>query len=242
MKQNKIVSSEKTAVVLLSGGLDSSTVLYHAIANNFNVVALSFRYNQRHSIELDAAAAVAKHANVKHYVLDVDLSLFGASALTADIDVPKGGVDLDKEDFIPVTYVPARNLVFLSLAAALAESLDCKDIFIGVNALDYSGYPDCRPDFIESFTQTVNLATRIGRMSKEGEEQGFKVHTPLLHLSKAQIVKEAVKLKVPLEHTWSCYAPIIENGKARPCGECDSCILRKRGFAEAGEVDVALSE
>lgn len=229
------MSMQKKAVVLLSGGLDSSTVLYYALEKGFQVFTLSFAYKQKHVVELHSARALAAKAGVKNYELEIDFSLFGHSALTDNIEVPKGGHDLGKENFIPVTYVPARNLVFLSLASALAESLQAQDIFIGVNSLDYSGYPDCRPDFIESFRRTVNLATRVGR-----ETEGFQVHTPLLYLSKKEIVEEAFRLRVPLELTWSCYAPVVKDGKTKPCGQCDSCLLRAQGFADASKEDAAL--
>lgn len=228
----------KKAVVLLSGGLDSTTTLYEALAQSREVIALSFNYQQRHDIELESARRIAEVAGIKeHVILPVDFSLIGSSALTADIPVPKGGEDLGRENFIPSTYVPARNLIFLSLATALAESRGAGEVYIGVNALDYSGYPDCRDDFITSFEQTAALATKTGR---EGNK--IEVKTPLIRLSKAEIVRRALDLEVPLEHTWSCYDPQEKDGRLVPCGECDSCLLRAKGFAEAATADPALPE
>lgn len=224
------------AIILLSGGLDSSTLLYWAKAQNFEPVPLSFRYNQRHSIELDFVEKLAQLTQVKEkYILDLDTSLFGNSALTSKTKVPMGGSSLDQENVIPATYVPARNLVFLSLATALAESIKSQDIFIGVNVLDYSGYPDCRPDFISAFEETANLATQAGRQG-----QGAKIHTPLLFMSKAEIVQKAFELDVPLQYTWSCYHPVFKAGGHKPCGKCDACILRAHGFAQAGKTDPSL--
>jgi 7-cyano-7-deazaguanine synthase len=215
----------KLAVVLLSGGLDSTTVAAIAREQGFRILALTIDYNQRHRIELAHAARVAAAIGVeKHIVLPLDLRGFGGSALTADIDVPKGGV----EPGIPVTYVPARNTIFLSVALGWAESAGAKDLFIGVNALDYSGYPDCRPAFIAAFEAMANVATRDG---------GFTVHTPLSRMTKADIVREGARLGVDFGMTWSCYDP---TPAGRPCGVCDSCRLRAKGFAEAGSVDPAL--
>ena len=197
-----------------------------AKAAGYDLVALTIDYNQRHRIELQAAANIAKHLGaVEHIILPLDLSRFGGSALTADIDVPKGGLGND----IPVTYVPARNTIFLSLCLGLAEARGARDLFIGVNALDYSGYPDCRPDFIASFEAMANLATKAG---VEGD--GFTVHTPLLDMSKADIASQAAKLGLDAGMSWSCYDPTAD---LKACGECDSCRLRKKGFADAGLVD-----
>ncbi len=215
----------KLAVVLLSGGLDSTTVAAIAREQGYRILALTIDYNQRHRIELDHAARVAAAIGVeRHIVLPLDLRGFGGSALTADIDVPKGGV----EPGIPVTYVPARNTIFLSVALGWAEAAGAKDLFIGVNALDYSGYPDCRPAFIAAFEAMANVATRDG---------GFTVHTPLSAMTKADIVREGARLGVDFGMTWSCYDPTPDG---RPCAVCDSCRLRAKGFAEAGSVDPAL--
>ncbi|WP_310570893.1 7-cyano-7-deazaguanine synthase QueC [Gemmatimonas sp.] len=221
----------RPAVVLLSGGLDSTTVLAVARREGFTPYAMTFRYGQRHSLEIDAARRVAAaHGVAKHVVVDIDLRQWGGSALTADVDVPK---DRDVEhptDEIPVTYVPARNTIFLSFALAWAETLDAQAIFIGVNALDYSGYPDCRPEYIAAFEQMANLATRAG---VEGTQR-LKIHAPLQHLSKADIVRLGQELGVDYAITTSCYDPAPE-GTA--CGHCDACQLRLRGFAEAGSAD-----
>lgn len=218
------------AVLLLSGGLDSATVLAIARSQGFEVYALSFRYGQRHALELEAARAVAQAQGVKeHKIADIDLRLFGGSALTDDIAVPK---DRDVADTgIPITYVPARNTIFLSFALAWAEVLKAYDIFIGVNALDYSGYPDCRPEFIKAFEETANLATAYG---VEGDRR-IKIHTPLIDLSKAEIIKQGLVLGVDYGLTLSCYDPV--GGKA--CGHCDSCQLRLKGFSENGVRDPA---
>ena len=225
------VSGRPPAVVLLSGGLDSSTVLAIAREQGFEPYALSFRYGQRHIQELEAAEAVARtQGAAKHVVAQIDLREFGGSALTADIAVPKGRTADDMSHGIPITYVPARNTVFLSFALAWAETLGASDIFIGVNALDYSGYPDCRPEYIAAYEVMANLATKAG---VEGTQK-LKIHTPLISLTKAQIVKEGVRLGVDYAQTSSCYDP-GEDG--RPCGGCDSCVLRAKGFAEAGLKD-----
>ena len=222
------------AVCLLSGGLDSATATAEAIRQGFSAYALSFDYGQRHLIELQAAARVADSLGaIEHRVIAVDLRGFGASALTADIEVPKGRDEQAMGKGIPVTYVPARNTVFLSLALAWAEVLESSDIFIGVNALDYSGYPDCRPEYIEAFEKLANLATRAG---VEGQTR-IRVHAPLLHLSKADIVKLGRELGLNFSLTHSCYDP---DAAGRPCGLCDSCLLRRKGFAEAGMVDPAV--
>lgn len=212
------------AVVLLSGGLDSTTAAAMMKAQGYKLLALTIDYNQRHRIELDHATRVAAALGVdRHITLPLDLRGFGGSALTADIDVPKGGV----APGIPVTYVPARNTIFLSVCLGWAEAAGAHDLVIGVNALDYSGYPDCRPEFITAFEALANTATRAG---------GFMVHTPLAHMTKADIVRAAAAVDAPLALTWSCYDP---TPKGRPCSECDSCRLRAKGFAEAGVPDPA---
>jgi 7-cyano-7-deazaguanine synthase len=217
----------KPAVCLLSGGLDSATCLAYARRDGFDAYALSFDYGQRHKIELDAAKRIAASLGAaKHVIAPIDLRVFGGSALTDDIDVPKDGV----QPGIPVTYVPARNTVFLSFALAWAEVLTASDIFIGVNAIDYSGYPDCRPEYIEAYEKMANLATKAG---VEGRTR-IQVHTPLIELSKAGIVKLAADLGLDFALTHSCYDPAA-GGKA--CGQCDSCLLRKKGFEEAGVPD-----
>jgi 7-cyano-7-deazaguanine synthase len=222
------------AVVLLSGGLDSTTVLALAQSEGYAVYALTFRYGQRHSSEIDAAKAIARSAGVvRHQVVDIDLRAFGGSALTAEIAVPKDR-DLDRpvkgESEIPVTYVPARNTIFLSYALALAEVVGAGDIFIGVNALDYSGYPDCRPEYIEAFEKMANLATRAG---VEGRTR-LTIRTPLIALTKAGIIRLGASLGVDYSGTTSCYDPGA-NGEA--CGRCDACQLRLKGFREAGLTD-----
>jgi 7-cyano-7-deazaguanine synthase len=223
--------SVKKAVVLLSGGLDSSTCVAIAQSLGFEVYGLSFRYGQRHFHELLAAEQIAKAMNIKeHVIIDIDLRAFGGSALTADIDVPKGRTDNQMADEIPVTYVPARNTIFLSFGLAYAETLKSNDIFIGVNALDYSGYPDCRPDYIAAFQNMARLATKIGVEN----DQGVNINTPLIDLTKAQIIKKGLELGVDYSLTTSCYDPAAD-GKA--CGQCDSCLLRLKGFAQAGEDD-----
>ena len=222
---------ERRAVVLLSGGLDSSTVLAMAHQQGFSPYALSFRYGQRHSVELDAAARVAASLGVvEHIVADIDLRPFGGSALTADIAVPRHGDVAELGSDIPVTYVPARNTIFLSFALAWAEVLECSDIFIGVNALDYSGYPDCRLEYIQAYQSMANLATRAG---VEGRQR-LQIHTPLIAMSKADIIRVGIGLGVDYGLTSSCYDP---SPQAEPCGHCDSCLLRAKGFAEAGVAD-----
>jgi len=221
----------KKAVVLLSGGLDSSTVLAIAKSQGYELHALSFSYGQRHVIELEAAKRVAAAIGVAdHRTAIIDLRVFGGSALTADIAVPKGRDANQMSHGIPITYVPARNTIFLSFALAWAEVLGSSDIFIGVNALDYSGYPDCRPEFIEAFEKMANLATKAG---VEGRQR-LKIHTPLLALSKAQIVSRGLELGVDYGLTSSCYDP---SPKGEPCGQCDSCLLRQKGFRENGITD-----
>ena len=220
------------AIVLLSGGLDSATAGAIARHEGFEVYALTIAYGQRHAREVDAARAVARALGVvRHVELQVDLSVFGGSALTADIDVPKDRA-LDASD-IPVTYVPARNTVFLSLALAWAETLGAHDIFIGVNALDYSGYPDCRPEFIEAFERLSDVATKAGV-----EGQSLRIHAPLIRLTKAEIIRRGLDLGVDYGLTHSCYDP---DASGHPCGRCDSCRLRAKGFAEAGIADPALA-
>jgi 7-cyano-7-deazaguanine synthase len=221
----------KRAVVLLSGGLDSATVLAIARSRGYEPYALSFSYGQRHIWELEAAARVAASIGVaQHRVVKIDLRIFGGSALTAEIDVPKGRSTEDMSHGIPITYVPARNTIFLSFALAWAEVLCASDIFIGVNALDYSGYPDCRPEFIEAFENMANLATKAG---VEGR-QALKIHTPLIALSKAEIIRKGIELGVDYGLTSSCYDP---SPSGEPCGECDSCVLRRKGFRENGIED-----
>jgi 7-cyano-7-deazaguanine synthase len=218
----------RRAVVLLSGGLDSATVLAIARSQGFELYALSFSYGQRHIGELEAAARVAAAIGVvKHRVANIDLRIFGGSALTDDIAVPKGRSTHDMSHGIPITYVPARNTIFLSFALAWAEVLGSSDIFVGVNALDYSGYPDCRPEFIEAFEKMANLATKAG---VEGR-QALKIHTPLIALSKAEIIRRGIELGVDYGLTSSCYDP---SAIGEPCGECDSCLLRLKGFRESG--------
>lgn len=215
----------RAAVVLVSGGLDSATTLALARRDGYACYALSFDYGQRPAQEIRAAAAVAQHFGVRqHRTMKIDLRAFGGSALTADINVPK---DHLQNDAIPVTYVPARNTVFLALALAWAETLDCCDLFIGVNAVDYSGYPDCRPEFVHAFEALANLATKA---AVEGRGR-YRVHTPLITLSKMQIIQQGVALGVPYELTHSCYDP-APDGAA--CGHCDSCLLRREGFRQAG--------
>lgn len=222
------------AVVLLSGGLDSTTVLAIARDQGFLCHALSFNYGQRHDVELDAARRVAKAAGIEHHVVvNIDLRLFGGSALTAEIDVPHHSQVGELDKSIPVTYVPARNTIFLSFALAWAETLGSSDLFIGVNALDYSGYPDCRPEYIAAFEAMANLATKAG---VEGR-QHLKIHTPLIAMTKAEIVRAGVALGVDYGLTHSCYDPSDDGS---PCGTCDSCLLRAKGFEEAGMADPAL--
>ena len=215
----------RTAIVLLSGGLDSMVCAAIAREQGFAVVALTIDYGQRHRIELESARAIAGQLTDRHVILPLDLRTFGGSALTADLPVPKEGVG----DGIPVTYVPARNTIFLSLALGLAEASGAKDIFIGVNALDYSGYPDCRPEFIADFERLANVATRAG---VEGAR--FVLHAPLQHLSKADIAREAQRLGLDAGMSHSCYDPLPDGTH---CGQCDACRLRSKGFAEAGLAD-----
>jgi len=219
------------AICLLSGGLDSATCLALARREGYACYALSFDYGQRHKVELEAAARVAQLLGAeRHQVVEIGLGQFGGSALTADIAVPKARSLEAMSEAIPLTYVPARNTIFLSLALAWAEVLVSSDIFIGVNALDYSGYPDCRPEFIEAYERMANLATRAG---VEGRTR-LRVHTPLIRLSKAEIIRLAAELGVPYSLTHSCYDPRPDGS---PCGECDACLLRRKGFAEVGIED-----
>ncbi len=228
--------AEKKAVVLLSGGLDSTTVLAIAQSEGFDTYALSFRYGQRHVVELESARRVADALRVRdHVVVEFDLRQFGGSALTADIAVPKGRSTSEMSEGIPVTYVPARNTIFLSFALAWAETLTANDIFIGVNALDYSGYPDCRPEYVAAYEKLANLATKAG---VEGRQR-LKVHTPLIQLAKADIIRRGLALGVDYALTSSCYDPAA-NGT--PCGRCDACLLREKGFAEAGTRDPLLAK
>lgn len=221
----------RRCVVLLSGGLDSTTTLAIAKAGGFEPYAMTFRYGQRHAIEVAAARRVAQAFGVAdHVVVDIDLRAFGGSALTADIAVPKGRGPQEMGEGIPITYVPARNTIFLSFALAWAEVLTASDIFIGVNALDYSGYPDCRPEYIAAYQAMADLATRAG---VEGGQR-LTIHTPLINLTKAQIIRRGLELGVNYEVTVSCYDPTPDG---RACGACDSCLLRRKGFAEAGVSD-----
>jgi 7-cyano-7-deazaguanine synthase len=223
----------RAAVVLLSGGLDSLVVAGLAKEAGYQLNALTIDYNQRHRRELVSAAVIAAELRAeRHVVLPLDLRRFGGSALTDDIAVPNTGVG----DEIPVTYVPARNLVFLSLTLAWAEAIGARDLFIGVNALDYSGYPDCRPEFVASFAETARLATKAG-----AEGEGFRIHAPLQHLGKAEIAREAARLGLDVGLSWSCYDPQADGpGGFRACGLCDSCRLRRKGFADAGLTDPTL--
>ena len=221
----------KPAVCLLSGGLDSATCLAYARREGFACYALSFNYGQRHLFELEAAKKVATSLGaIGHKIIDLNLRAFGGSALTADIEVPKSRSGEQMAHGIPVTYVPARNTIFLSLALAWAETLSSSDIFIGVNAIDYSGYPDCRPEYIQAFTKMADLATRAG---VEGKSK-LKIHTPLIHLSKAGITQLAAELGIDFALTFTCYDP---DSTGRSCGLCDACTLRLKGFAEAGLTD-----
>ena len=223
--------SIKKAVVLLSGGVDSATTLAVAVSMGFDVYALSFRYGQRHMVELEAAARVARVNSVmEHLIVDIDLRRIGGSALTSDLAVPKSRSVDDMGKDIPITYVPARNTIFLSYALAWAEVIDSSDIFIGVNALDYSGYPDCRPEYIEAYERMANLATKA---AVEGRQK-LTIHVPLVHLSKSQIIRKGIELGVDYALTHSCYDP---TGNGVACGHCDSCLLRLKGFQEAGMKD-----
>ncbi|MET9654584.1 7-cyano-7-deazaguanine synthase QueC [Streptomyces sp. NPDC006460] len=223
---------DRPAIVLLSGGLDSTTVLAIAKDQGFTPYALSFRYGQRHSIELEAAKRVAEVQGVaRHVIADIDLRVFGGSALTADIEVPKHeSLDDVENGGVPITYVPARNTIFLSFALAFAETVGASDIFTGVTAVDYSGYPDCRPEYMDAFATMANLATRAG---VEGTSR-MTLHSPLIAMSKADIVREGLRLGVDYSLTSSCYDP---DDQGQACGKCDTCLLRLKGFAEAGVTD-----
>jgi 7-cyano-7-deazaguanine synthase len=228
--------SGRQAVVLLSGGLDSSTVLAVAKSQGFECGALSFQYGQRHKIEVDRAREIGKRVGVtRHVVVDFDLRQFGGSALTSDITVPKERSATQMSQGIPITYVPARNTIFLSFALAWAETLGSSDIFVGVNALDYSGYPDCRPEYIDAYERMANLATKAG---VDGTQR-LNIHTPLIDLTKAQIIQRGLDLGVDYALTSSCYDP---GPDGRPCGACDSCQLRAKGFAEIGVSDPLLAK
>ena len=226
------MKKNKKAIILLSGGLDSATVLAIAAEKGYQIFALTFRYGQRHAIEIEAAKKVANSFDViEHRIIDIDLAAFGASALTDHkINVPTDRPDLEKNSQIPITYVPARNTIFLSYALAWAEVLECFDIFIGVNSTDYSGYPDCRAEFISAFEKMANLATAA---AVEGKGR-YIINTPIINMTKAQIIKTGTKLGVDYSLTHSCYAPADDR---RSCGRCDSCRLRLKGFAQAGHKD-----
>ncbi len=224
------MNEQRRAVILLSGGIDSTTTLAIAIAEGYEAYALSFDYGQRHQIETETARRVADSLGAKeHRLANIDLRVFGGSALTDDVDVPKQRPESEIAHGIPITYVPARNTIFLSYALAWAEVIPANDIFLGVNAIDYSGYPDCRPEFIKAFENLANLGTKAGV-----EGRRFQIHTPLIKFSKAEIIRKAVALGIELPLTHSCYDPSPE-GLA--CGECDSCLLRLKGFREAGLKD-----
>ena len=221
----------KKAIVLLSGGLDSTTVLAAVTNKGFDIIALSFKYGQRHNYEIECAKEIATSYNIsKHQIANIDLGAIGGSALTDDIDVPKNRDTGEMNSEIPITYVPARNTIFLSYALALAEVENSFHIFIGVNALDYSGYPDCRPEYIESFQKMGRLATKSG--VEEAEQ--LQIHTPLIDLKKSEIIKLGIELGVDYSKTHSCYDPL---GKDEPCGQCDACLLRIKGFLDAGTSD-----
>jgi len=212
------------AVILLSGGLDSTVTLAQALEDGHEVIALSFRYGQRHTKELESAKSVCRYYGIEHVILDMDMSSFRSALTKKDIEVPENR-EIGSE--IPVTYVPARNIVFLSVAAGICESMDADRIYIGANAIDYSGYPDCRPEFFAAFAEMLSKGTKAGV-----EGRPIKIETPIIHMSKADIVRLGKKLNVPLRLTWSCYS-----GGEKACGHCDSCILRLKGFSEAGYID-----
>jgi 7-cyano-7-deazaguanine synthase len=221
--------AKKKAVILLSGGLDSATVMAMAVEQGFEVYAMSFSYGQRHSVELECAVRQAEETAKEHKTVEIDLRAFGGSALTDDIEVPKHDSVKDLSDEVPVTYVPARNTIFLSYALAWAEVLDANDIFIGVNALDYSGYPDCRPEFIAAYENMANLATVAGIQGRK-----LTLHTPLIDLTKDEIIRRGLELGVDYANTTSCYDPAPDG---RSCGHCDSCLLRLKGFSNVGVTD-----
>jgi 7-cyano-7-deazaguanine synthase len=225
-----MTDEQRNAVVLLSGGLDSTTTLSIAKADGLELYAISFSYGQRHSVELASAQRVAERVGVKrHIIVDIDLRQFGGSSLTSDTAVAKGRSVIEMNADIPMTYVPARNTVFLSFAVAWAETLGARDIYIGVNALDYSGYPDCRPEYIQAFESMANLATRAG---VEGHR--LRIHAPLIKMTKGEIISCGLSLGVDYAMTSSCYDPSPDG---KPCGGCDSCLLRAKGFAEIGKAD-----
>jgi 7-cyano-7-deazaguanine synthase len=239
-----VTAPTRRAVVLLSGGLDSTTCLAVAAREGFAVHTLSFRYGQRHAHEIDAARRIAAARGIaRHVVVDIDLRVFGGSALTADIPVPKDrplggeGGSGGAESTIPITYVPARNTIFLSYALALAEVTGAVDVFIGVNAVDYSGYPDCRPEYVRAFERMANLATRAGVEAAARGETALRIRTPLLELTKADIIRLGLSLGVDYALTTSCYDPLATPDGDAACGHCDACRLRLRGFAEAGARD-----
>ncbi len=228
------MSHHKKAIVLSSGGVDSTTAMAIVKSEGYDIYCLSFHYGQRHSLELEAAKKVAGFLGAReHLIINIDLTVFGRSALTDDIEVPKNRNESEIRKDIPITYVPARNTIFLSYALAWAEVLEVSDIFIGVNAIDYSGYPDCRPEYIAAFENMANLATKTG---VEGKTL-IRIRTPLIHLSKADIIRRGIELGIDYSNTHSCYDP-SPDGKA--CGHCDSCLLRKKGFEEAGIQDPAV--
>ncbi len=223
----------KKAVVLLSGGLDSATLAYYVKSQGYEITALSFSYEQRHKIEMVAAKKISSLVGVREHVwIHTNMTAIGHSSLTDSIPVPKGGKNMEKENHIPLTYVPGRNLIFLSYAIALAESREIHEVFLGINSLDYSGYPDCRPDFLESIQKTSELATKAGR-----EGHPIRIHAPLIKLTKKEIIEMGLQLGVPYEYTWSCYDPKKKGDEYFPCGECDSCLLRRRGFSKAFSPD-----
>ncbi len=226
-----MTQAKKEAVVLLSGGLDSSTVLAIALDRGFSCSCLSFRYGQRQKIELDSARRICRKMGVRrHLILNLDLDTIGGSALTGDMDVPKGRDPAEMEGQIPVTYVPGRNIIFLAHALAWAEVIGASDIFLGINAIDYSGYPDCRPEFLAAFEKMANLGTRAG-----SEANPFTLHAPLITMTKKEIIRTGTGLGVDYSMTHSCYDPCGDLA----CGQCDACILRRKGFAEAGLDDPA---
>jgi len=222
------------AIILFSGGLDSTTLLYTAIKDNYEIFPLTFSYSQKHSVEISICKKHLQKLGIEnHQIINLTPEIFQGSALTSLANIPKNRSKKEMEVGIPTTYVPVRNLIFLSTAVAYAESINAKHIFIGVNALDYSGYPDCRPDFINSFQETANLASREGR-----EGRTISIHTPLIHLQKHEIIQLGFSNSVPYEFTWSCYDPVVlSNDTYAPCHECDSCILRESGFKKAGQLD-----
>lgn len=225
-----MTEEDKKAVVLLSGGIDSTTALAMAQAEGYEMYGLSFLYGQRHGLEVEAAKRIGRAAKLAdHRFAEIDLSIFGGSALTSDMAVPKGRSLEEMTRQVPITYVPARNTIFLSYALAFAESIGAHDIFIGVNAIDYSGYPDCRPEFIRAFEAMANLGTKAGI-----EGHGIKIRTPLIEMSKAEIIRAGMALGVDYSHTTSCYDP---DDEGLACGACDSCLIRKKGFEEAGLPD-----